>query len=156
MDRRRLVGAISIVFSVTMGLLVILGALVMMYGNFDLGLILFVLGLVLVISNEGILPKVGKKKSAEPGKGGIEGLIEEVVNLAAIGYVPPIILAVYLYFSGIQDLKLIIFMGLSFVVVTMKIFAKVAASKLTYRPIDSEEIYAYNPDDAEDKHEPGV
>ena len=158
MDRRKIVSAISIIFSLTMGLLVILGALVMMYGNFDLGLILFVLGLVLVISNEGVLPKIGKtpKKHVETGREGLEGLIEEIVNLAAIGYVPPIILAAYLFLSGIQDLKLIIFMGLSFVVVTMKIFAKVAASKLTYRPIDSEEIYAYNPDDSEEKHEPGV
>jgi len=155
MDRRKLVGAISIVFSVTMGLLVVLGALVMMYGNFDLGLILFVLGLVLVISNEGILPKQDKR-TASKSQNSFDGLIEEIANLAAIGYVPPVILAAYLFLSGIEDLKLIIFMGLSFVVVTMKIFAKVAASKLTYRPIDSEEIYAYNPDSAEDKNEPGV
>lgn len=155
MDRRKLVGAISVVFSVTMGLLVILGALVMMYGNFDLGLILFVLGLVLVISNEGILPKVERTKNKDKNTG-VDGLIEEIVNLAAIGYVPPVILAVYLFLSGTDDLKLIIFMGLSFVVVTMKIFAKVAASKLTYRPIGGEEIYAYNSDDAEEKNEPGV
>ncbi|MFH0927778.1 MAG: hypothetical protein V1822_04320 [Candidatus Micrarchaeota archaeon] len=156
MDRRNIVGAISVIFSVTMGLLVILGALVMMYGNFDLGLILFVLGLVLVISNEGILPRITKAGPKENGKATVEGLIEEVMNLAAIGYVPPIILAAYLYLSGAEDLKLIIFMGLSFVVVTMKIFAKVAASKLTYRPIEGEEIYAYNPDEADEKDEPGV
>lgn len=154
MDRRKLVGAISIVFSVTMGLLVVLGALVMMYGNFDLGLILFVLGLVLVISNEGILPRPDKHAAPKPGS--VDGLIEDVVNLAAIGYVPPIILAAYLFLSGIEDLKLIIFMGLSFAVVTMKVFAKIAASKLTYRQIDSEEIYAYNPDSADEKNEPGV
>ena len=156
MDRRKLVGAISVIFSVTMGLLVILGALVMMYGNFDLGLILFVLGLVLVISNEGILPKVTKTKPKENGKAAVDGLVEEVINLAAIGYVPPIILAAYLFLSGIEDLKLIIFMGLSFVVVTMKVFAKVAASKLTYRPIGAEEIYAYNPDQSDERNEPGV
>lgn len=153
MDRRKLVGAISVVFSITMGLMVVLGALVMMYGNFDLGLILFILGLVLVISNEGILPKQDKKARVQST---MDGLIEETINLAAIGYVPSVIMAAYLFLSGTEDLKLIIFMGLSFIVVTMKIFAKVAASKMTYRPIEGEEIYAYNPDSVEDKNEPGV
>ncbi|MFA5108743.1 MAG: hypothetical protein WC492_04405 [Candidatus Micrarchaeia archaeon] len=146
MDRRNVVGAISIIFSLTMGLLVILGALVMMYGNFDLGLILFVLGLVLVISNEGILPKIRKPLKKTEDKEAA-GLIEEIVNLAAIGYAPPILLGAYLYISGTQDYKLIIFMGLTFVVVTMKIFAKVAASKFAYRTIEEEEVYAYKPDE---------
>ncbi|MFH1306792.1 MAG: hypothetical protein ABIH83_04035 [Candidatus Micrarchaeota archaeon] len=156
MGRRKLISIISIVFSITMGLLVILGALVMMYGNFDLGLILFVLGLVLVISNEGILPKLRKKKMKEHlHYTSEEGLIEEIANLAAIGYTPPILLGVYLYLSGDHDFKLIVFMGLTFVVVTMKIFAKVAASRFNYRPIEGEEVYSYKPGE-EEEHEPGV
>ncbi len=159
MDRRKLISAISVIFSLTMGFLVILGALVMMYGNFDLGLILFVLGLVLIISNEGVLPKTRSKEQTTAQvmpSDTTSGLVEEVINLAAIGYIPPILLAIYLFFSGTEDLKLIIFMGISFVVVTMKIFAKIAASKVTYRPTGEEEIYAYNPKESEERNEPGV
>lgn len=161
MDRRKLVSAISIIFSVTMGLLVILGALVMMYGNFDLGLILFVLGLVLVISNEGILPRLKKGRVAAPAKtqeqpANSEAIIEEVANLAAIGYTPPILLGVYLYVSGEQDFKLVVFMGLTFVVVTMKIFAKIAAARFTYRPIEGEEVYSFNPEEGGSQREQGV
>jgi len=130
----------------------------MMYGNFDLGLILFVLGLVLIISNEGVLPKTSSKNQtmSHTTNESTTGLVEEVINLAAIGYIPPILLAIYLFLSGIEDLKLIIFMGISFVVVTMKIFAKIAASKAIYRPAGGEEIYAYNPHESDDKNEPGV
>jgi len=156
MDSRRIVSIISIVFSLTMGLLVILGALVMMYGNFDLGLILFVLGLVLVISNEGILPKLKapprQSKSDTPTG---EALLEEVANLAAIGYTPAILLGAYLFMSGETDIKLVIFMGLTFIVVTMKIFAKVAATRFRYRPIEGEEVYSYRPK-KEILPEPGV
>lgn len=126
-DPRAVVRIISIIYSLTTSLLVILGALVMMYGNFDLGLILFVLGLVLVIGNESIFPKL--INSGVPGSQ--SGVVEEVANIAAIGYTPPILLGAYLYFSGQSDIKLVIFLAVSFVVVTMKILAKVLASQLS-------------------------
>ena len=123
---RAAVRIISVIYSLTTSLLVILGALVMMYGNFDLGLILFVLGLVLVIGNESIFPKL--INAGVPGTQG--SVVEEVANIAAIGYTPPILIGAYLYFSGQSDIKLVIFLAVSFVVVTMKILAKVLASQL--------------------------
>ncbi len=124
---REIVRAISVIYSATTALLVILGALVMMYGNFDLGLILFVLGLVLVIGNESIFPKLLNPAGAKDSQNTI---VEDVANIAAIGYTPPILLGAYLFFSGQNDFKLVLFLAVSFVVVTMKILAKVLASQL--------------------------
>jgi hypothetical protein len=148
MDRRKLLSFISIIFSISMGMLLIIGALVMMYGNFDLGVILFVLGLLLVVSNEGLLPKIHLIKLKE-GKAGFDGIIEEAVNLAIIGYTPPILISFYIYLSGEYDAKLILFLGICLTVVTMKIFAKIASSKVTYQPLEEEEIYIYNPKNTE-------
>lgn len=125
-DPRAIIRSVSIVYSLTTAMLVILGALVMMYGNFDLGLVLFVLGLVLVIGNESIFPKLLNPSGKES-----TSVVEEVANIAAIGYTPPILLGFYLYVSGAQDFKLIVFLAVSFVVVTMKIVAKVLASQLS-------------------------
>jgi hypothetical protein len=121
-----IIKVISVIYSATTGMLVILGALVMMYGNFDLGLILFVLGLVLVIGNESIFPKLLNQQADIHNT-----VVEEVANIAAIGYTPPILLGVYLFVSGQSDIKLVIFLSVSFVVVTMKIVAKVLASQLS-------------------------
>ncbi len=149
----RLIRIISLIFTITMGLLVVLGAMVMMFGNFELGVILFILGLVLVISNESILPRLKRVRSNNPN---IEpGLVEEVLNLAIIGYTPPVVLGAYLFFTGAVDFKLIIFMAASFTVVTMKIFAKIMASRYAYRPLGGEEIYQYQAA-AEEYSEPGV
>lgn len=149
LDGRDLLKIISIIFSTTMALLVLLGSVVMMYGNFELGVILFVLGLVLVISNEGILPRL-RRQSMQAG------LIEEIANLAAVGYTPPILIATYLYFSGQSDFKLVLFMALTFTVVTMKIIAKVAAVRLSAPMNGGEEVYAYHPPAEEDYSGPGV
>ncbi|PIT84536.1 hypothetical protein COU37_02925 [Candidatus Micrarchaeota archaeon CG10_big_fil_rev_8_21_14_0_10_45_29] len=78
-----------------------------------------------------------------------------MANLAAIGYTPAILLGAYLFMSGETDIKLVIFMGLTFIVVTMKIFAKVAATRFRYRPIEGEEVYSYRPK-KEILPEPGV
>ncbi len=152
MDGRTLIRAISVIFSVTMGLLVVLGSLVMMYGNFDLGVILFVLGLVMVISNESILPRLRRSNDGPRDS----SLVEEVANLAAIGYTPPVLLGVYLYLTGQHDFKLIIFMAVSFIVVSMKIFSKAAASRFAYRPLVGEQVYVYRSSANEDYSEPGV
>ena len=154
-DNYRLVHAIALIFTVTMGLMVVLGAMVMMYGNFELGIILFVLGLVLVISNESILPRLRRMRNRNSNSTMEPGLLEEVANLATIGYAPPLLVGVYLYMSGQDDFKLIIFMAVSFTVVTMKIFAKVASSRYTYRPLGGEEVYSYTPP-VEEASEPGV
>ncbi|MEM3362142.1 MAG: hypothetical protein QXV64_00400 [Candidatus Anstonellaceae archaeon] len=154
MDRRRLLSIISIIFSITMGLLVVLGSLVMMYGNFDLGVILFVLGLLLVISNEGLLPKIKLIKAKE--RFGVDGTIEEIINLAILGYTPPILLSFYIYVNGEYDPRLIIFLGICLVVVTMKIFAKIATSRFIYMPLEEEEIYIYNPQKSQSANEPGI
>lgn len=155
-DSRLLFRAISIIFSIAMGLLVVVGSLVMMFGNFELGVVLFVLGLVLIISNESILPTL----RSSPKKGGKTNpdaaLMEEVADLAAVGYAPPILLGAYIFISSNSDFKLIIFTGISFVVVTMKLFAKVAAAKLTYRASASEEIYSYDNMPEEQGREPGI
>lgn len=124
-----IIKVISVIYSMTTALLVILGALVMMYGNFDLGLILFVLGLVLVIGNESIFPKLISQQSDTRST-----IVEDVANVAAIGYTPPILLGVYLFVSGQSDIKLVIFLSVSFVVVTMKIVAKVLASQIESGP----------------------
>ena len=151
MDGRQLMRIISLIFSVTMALLVLFGAIVMMYGNFELGVILFVLGLVLVISNEGILPRLRRQASRAE-----TGLIEEVANIAAVGYTPPILIATYLYFSGQQDFKLILFMALTFIVVTMKIIAKVAAARMMQTAPVAEEVYAYRGPREDEYTGPGV
>ncbi|MFN3910212.1 MAG: hypothetical protein ACK4J0_03205 [Candidatus Anstonellaceae archaeon] len=154
MDRRKLLSIISLVFSITMGMLVILGSLVMMYGNFDLGVILFVLGLLLVISNEGLLPKIKLIKAKNTL--GMNGTIEEIINLAILGYTPPILISFYMYLSGEYDAKLIIFLGICLTVVTMKIFAKLSTSKFIYKPIEEEEIYIYKASQSEMSNEPGI
>ncbi len=124
-----IIKVISVIYSATTAMLVILGALVMMYGNFDLGLILFVLGLVLVIGNESIFPKLLNQQSDQRN-----AIVEEIANIAAIGYIPPILLGVYLFVSGQNDIKLVIFLSVSFVVVTMKIVSKVLASQISSGP----------------------
>lgn len=154
MDRRKLLSIISIIFSITTGMLVILGSLVMMYGNFDLGVILFVLGLLLVISNEGLLPKVRLIKSKNIF--GADTTIEEILNLAILGYTPPILIFFYMYFSGEYDAKLIIFLGICLTVVTMKIFAKISTSKFIYKPLEEEEIYIYKSNQSDSSNEPGI
>ena len=154
-DNYRLVHTIALVFTITMGLMVILGAMVMMYGNFDLGIILFVLGLVLVISNESILPRLRRMRNRNSRSTLEPGLLEEVANLAVIGYAPPVLVGIYLYLNGQTDFKLIVFMAVSFTVVTMKIFAKVASSRYTYRPLGGEEVYSYQTP-VEETSEPGV
>jgi hypothetical protein len=151
-NNSQLIRIIAIIFTITMGLLVVLGAMVMMFGNFELGSILFVLGLVLVISNESILPRLKRFKSTNPN---IEpGLVEEVLNLAIIGYTPPVVIATYLFFTRTADFKLVIFTAATFTVVTMKIFAKILASRYSYRPLGGEEVYSYQP--VEEASEPGV
>lgn len=150
----RIIRIISLAFTITMGMLVVLGAMVMMFGNFELGVILFILGLVLVISNESILPRLRKFKSNNPN---LEpGLVEEVLNLAIIGYTPPLVLGAYLFVTSHADFKLVIFMAASFTVVTMKIFAKIMASRYMYRPLGGEEVYSYQPQQNEEYAEPGV
>ena len=152
---QRIIQFIALVFTITMGLLVLLGAMVMMFGNFELGVILFILGLVLVISNESILPKLKHIKSNNPN---VEpGLLEEVLNLAIIGYTPPLILGTYLFVTNQSDFKLVIFMAASFTVVTMKVFAKIMTSKYTYRPLGGEEVYQFQSQSVPDEaSEPGV
>lgn len=150
MDGKALLSYISIIFSLTMGLLVVLGSLVMMYGNFELGVVLFTLGLVLVISNEGLLPYVRRATKKTD-----TGLVEEIANLAAIGYTPTILVGSYLYMSGQSDVKLILFMALSFTVVTMKIIAKIVTIRYAYRAPAVEEVYTYTPKE-EGYNGPGV
>jgi|GEM_PF-6791386 hypothetical protein len=154
MDRRTLLSMISIVFSISTGVLVLIGSLVMMYGNFDLGVILFVLGLLLVISNEGLIPKIRLINMKD--NFGLDGTLEEIVNLAILGYTPPVLITIYLWFSKDFDPKLVIFLGVCFVLVTLKIFAKFASTKIVYKPLEEEEIYIYNPKRAEELNEPGI
>jgi len=75
---------ISIIFIVSFSALLLLGCLSMTFANFDLGAVLFALGLVLVAGNEYMLlrrHRIMSRSAAIPVSSDIEGLI--LFSLAA-------------------------------------------------------------------------
>lgn len=116
---------ISILFTLSFALLLLIGALSMAFANFMLGFVLFLLGLVLVIGNEWLELEKAKKK----GRGAAfspSAAISDVLNFAIVAYLFPSAISLFLFFTQGWGTQVLVIAVAGFTVTTVKVAAKTA------------------------------
>jgi len=111
-DEKDAFSKVSALFFISFASLLLLGTLSMAFASFELGVILYILGLVLVVGNDAV-----SARSCERGYGSVRAVsfIPELVNFAAVAYVFPILVALAVAaFVGTNDrLSFVVFAGMA-------------------------------------------
>ena len=115
---------ISLLFTLSFSILLIIGVLCMAFANFDLGVVLFGLGVALVAGNEYLVFRRlrGKEYSKElrtPSKS-----IEDLLNFAILAYILPSTSAIFLYFFADMSPQVLVIVFAGFVLVSIKIVSR--------------------------------
>jgi len=115
---------ISLLFTLSFSILLVLGMLCMAFANFDLGVALFALGTVLVAGNEYLVFRRlrGKEYAKElraPSKS-----IEDLLNFAILAYILPSTSAIFLYFFADMSAQVLVIVFAGFILVSIKIVSR--------------------------------
>lgn len=119
---------ISTLFFISFSALLLIGTLSMAFANFELGVVLFVFGMVLVVGNETL-----SRRIAEPGYAGsgVPSFLPDLLKFAAVAYVFPLAVAIgiSLLYGWSGRLSFVVFAGLAatgvkVLMVTAKLFLK--------------------------------
>ncbi|MFA6907979.1 MAG: hypothetical protein WC263_04085 [Candidatus Micrarchaeia archaeon] len=123
-NEREQFSRISLLFTISFSLLLIAGTLCMAFASFNLGLLLFALGVVLVAGNEYLVFR--RLRTAEyaaalrtPSKS-----IEDLMNFAILAYILPSTSAIFLYFFAGMSIQVLVIVFAGFILTSIKIVSR--------------------------------
>jgi len=114
---------ISLLFTLSFSILLIIGVLCMAFANFNLGAVLFSLGVLLVAGNEYLvfrrLSSREQRSTLTPSKS-----IEDLLNFAILAYILPSTAAIFLYFFADMSVQVLIIVFAGFILTSIKIVSR--------------------------------
>jgi len=115
---------ISLLFTLSFSILLVMGTLCMVFANFGLGVVLFSLGVVLLAGNEYLVFKrlrrnEGARDSRSPSKP-----IEDLMNFAILAYILPSTSAIFLYFFADMSVQVLVVVFAGFILTSIKIVSR--------------------------------
>ena len=123
-NEREQFSRISLLFTISFSILLIIGTLCMVFANFSLGALLFLLGVLLVAGNEYL---VFRRLTAKAYSGAVRTpskAIEDLMNFAILAYVLPSTSAIFLYFFANMSVQVLIIVFAGFILTSIKIVSR--------------------------------
>ncbi len=126
LEEKRKFPLISLLFNISLGALLLLGALSMSFANFMLGAILFSLGLVLLLGNEYLafrrlkIRGFARAKTVSP-----TAFLSGILNFAILALFPAVA-ALVLYFGFGAEERVLLLVFASLCVASIKVAARTA------------------------------
>ncbi len=115
---------ISLMFTFSFSILLILGVLCMVFANFNLGLVLFSLGVVLVAGNEYLVFRRLRTREHIATLRMPSKAIEDMLNFAILAYILPSTAAIFLYFFADMSMQVLIVVFAGFLLTSIKIVSR--------------------------------
>jgi hypothetical protein len=115
---------ISLLFTVSFAALLIIGTLCMVYANFNLGVLLFSLGVLLVAGNEFLLFKRLRTREYAHAISTPSKSIEDLMNFAILAYILPSASAIFLYFFANMSAQVLVIVFAGFILTSIKIVSR--------------------------------
>lgn len=125
-DEKTNFSRISLLFTLSFGLLLLIGTLYMAFSAFNLGFVLFLLGLVLLVGNEYLVYKRLLKKNRGAPTVSPSAAISEILNFAMVAYIAPSAIALFLFFMQGWGYEVLVIAVAGFTVTSVKVAAKTA------------------------------
>lgn len=115
---------ISLLFTLSFSILLILGTLCMVFANFSLGIVLFSLGVVLVAGNEYLLFQRIRTRERLVSLRMPSKAIEDLLNFAILAYILPSTAAIFLYFFADMSVQVLVVVFAGFLLTSIKIVSR--------------------------------
>ncbi|MFA5929395.1 MAG: hypothetical protein WC861_00770 [Candidatus Micrarchaeia archaeon] len=115
---------ISLLFTVSFSILLVIGTLCMAFANFSLGVVLFALGVVLVAGNEYIVFRRLNTREYSASLRTPSKSIEDLMNFSILAYVLPSTSAIFLYFFADMGVQVLIIVFAGFILSSIKIVSR--------------------------------
>jgi len=115
---------ISLLFTLSFSILLILGTLCMVFANFSLGIVLFSLGVVLVAGNEFLIFRRLRTRERLTSLRMPSKAIEDLLNFAILAYILPSTAAIFLYFFADMSVQVLIVVFAGFLLTSIKIVSR--------------------------------
>ena len=115
---------ISLLFTISFSILLIIGTLCMVFANFSLGVMLFALGVLLVAGNEFLVFKRLRTKEYASALRTPSKSIEDLMNFAILAYVLPSTSAIFLYFFADMSVQVLVIVFAGFILTSIKIVSR--------------------------------
>jgi hypothetical protein len=115
---------ISLLFTLSFSILLILGTLCMVFANFSLGMVLFALGVVLVAGNEFLIFRRLRTRERLTSLRMPSKAIEDLLNFAILAYILPSTAAIFLYFFADMGVQVLVVVFAGFLLTSIKIVSR--------------------------------
>ena len=115
---------ISLLFTVSFAILLIIGTLCMVFANFNLGVLLFTLGVLLVAGNEYLVFRRLNTREYSSALRTPSKSIEDLMNFAVLAYVLPSTSAIFLYFFADMSVQVLVVVFAGFILTSIKIVSR--------------------------------
>ena len=115
---------ISLLFTISFTALLVIGTLCMVYASFNLGVLLFALGVVLVAGNEFLVFKRLRTKAYANAVRTPSKSIEDLMNFAILAYILPSASAMFLYFFANMSVQVLVIVFAGFILTSIKIVSR--------------------------------
>jgi hypothetical protein len=115
---------ISLLFTLSFSILLILGTLCMVFANFSLGLALFSLGTLLVAGNEYLIFQRLRTRERLTSLRIPSKAIEDLLNFAILAYILPSTAAIFLYFFADMSVQVLVVVFAGFLLTSIKIVSR--------------------------------
>ena len=123
-NEREKFSRISLLFTVSFSILLIIGVLCMVLANFTLGVMLFMLGALLVSGNEYLVFKRLNTREYSAALRTPSKSIEDLMNFAVLAYVLPSTSAIFLYFFAGMSVQVLVIVFAGFILTSIKIVSR--------------------------------
>jgi hypothetical protein len=115
---------ISLLFTISFSILLIIGTLCMVFASFNLGVILFALGVMLVGGNEFLVFKRLRTREYAAALRTPSKSIEDLMNFAILAYILPSTSAIFLYFFADMSVQVLVIVFAGFILTSIKIVSR--------------------------------
>jgi len=115
---------ISLLFTISFSILIVVGTLCMVFANFSLGVLLFSLGVLLVAGNEYLVFRRLRTKEYSAFLRTPSKSIEDLMNFAILAYVLPSTSAIFLYFFAEMSVQVLVVVFAGFILTSLKIVSR--------------------------------
>jgi len=115
---------ISLLFTISFSLLLIIGTLCMVFANFSLGVVLFLLGVLLVAGNEYLVFQRLRTNEYAAALRTPSKSIEDLMNFAILSYILPSTSAIFLYFFADMGVQVLVIVIAGFILTSIKIVSR--------------------------------
>ncbi|MFA6328081.1 MAG: hypothetical protein WCY41_01400 [Candidatus Micrarchaeia archaeon] len=123
-NEREQFSRISLLFTISFSILLIVGTLCMVFANFSLGVLLFALGTLLVAGNEYLVFRRLRTSEYTNALRTPSKSIEDLMNFAIIVYILPSTSAIFLYFFADMSVQVLIIVFAGFILTGIKIVSR--------------------------------